>query len=126
MPIPLKDGATFKDSTKKASSKLYSFYSYTSFNVSLNILYGKANLLITNPSTAVVLNKTLALSDEFLIEGPPSTNDSVNYFDDRYKYTIEVQGKSEVGYSIRAHKQNATIRITEGIPIRMHLSPNKG
>ena len=104
VPIPLKDGANLKDSTKKDSSKIYAFYSYTSFNVSLNILYGKADIIIKNPSKEVVVNKTLSQGDEFSIAGPPSTNESVNYFDDRFKYTIEVIGLETVGYSIRAHK----------------------
>ena len=66
------------------------------------------------------------MSEEFRLSAENrNTDESIDYFDEKSKFTITIEGVEESGFYLKANKAEKVLKIVEGLPVSLKLLPNQ-
>lgn len=107
VPILLKVGALMRDRVELDEEIVYQVYSASGFNISLNILYGRVEISVSDPSGGEVSRLVIAAEKEVVVAGQNISSSSMNpeYFDEKSRYLIKIKAVEVASYYITVKKK---------------------
>lgn len=100
------------------------FYSPTKFNVTLNLLFGKANVTIFKEGVVVIKPRMINGSSIIVVPNKMTEEDEfIDGYDPDNEFSIKVQsvGTIPLGYIISAASNKKPLTLSKGIPLNFHL-----